>query len=229
MKSRRRVSIILLITASVFLCLLASCGIPTPINASVNFSSPSSTYTSSLDFSVTYTGDAVGDYGKVGLIILYYPDKTRVESTDNTRIINKFASNYKISTYDGRVIEVSDNEPVFEITPSQADPDIPDLGKVYAFELDGEAVVSPTYTHSMSTTGDFTSYITLKYVEEDDVGRILMTVDGVEQTAYLTIDDDINLSILPCLNLYAAISVQSSQYSTIFWSSLNKIGAISTN
>ena len=230
MKSRRRISIVLLIAASVFLCLLASCGIPTPINASVSFTPDISSSDSSISFTAKYTGDAVGDYGKVGLILLYYPDKAAVDSSDNTQIIKEFASKYKISTYDGRVIDdLNDNERIFEINPSQKDPDISYLGNVYAFELDDEPVSSPTYTQSMSTTGDFTSIIQLDYIKENGVGKIIMTVDGVEQSSFLTINEDINLSMTSYLNVYAAISVQSSQFSTIFWSSLTNVGTIKTN
>ena len=114
MKSRRRISISLLIAASVFLCLLASCGIPTYIVPNVNFT-PGTT-SSSTTFSVSYIGDGVGDYGKVGLIILYYPDKAdKVDSQDNTNIVTRFSSNYKGSTYNGSVIEAKSGEPVFSI------------------------------------------------------------------------------------------------------------------
>ena len=53
-------------------------------------------------------------------------------------------------------------------------------------------------------------------------------VGDVNHDTYLTIDDDINPSITHYLNIYAALSVQSSQYSTIFWSSLNNVGTIRT-
>ena len=225
MKSRRRISIVLLIAASVFLCLLASCGIPTYIVPTVTFTK-GSTSSASTTFTVTYKGDAVGDYGKVGLIIMYYPDKAVVDSSDSSKIVSKFASNYKVSTYDGVVIDVRENEPVFEITTTQTESG---TGYVYAFELDDRAVESPTYTLSMSTTGDFSSSIKLEFVDDEGVGKIKMTVDGVEQSTYLTIDDDINLSMTSYLNIYAALSVQSSQYSNIFWSSLSNVGTIKTD
>ena len=225
MKSRRRISIVLLIAASVFLSLLASCGIPTYIVPTVSFTK-GSTSSASTTFSVSYKGDAVGDYGKVGLIIMYYPDKAVVDSSDSSKIVSKFASSYKVSTYDGVVIDVKKNEPVFDITTTQTESG---TGSVYAFELDGRAVESPTYTLSMSTTGDFSSSIKLEFVDDEGVGKIRMTVDGEEQGTYLTIDDDINLSMTSYLNIYAAISVQSSQYSNIFWSSLSSIGTIKTN
>lgn len=220
MKSRRRISIILLITASVFLCLIVSCGIPTYIVPTVNFTKGSTTE-SSTTFSVSYNGDAVGDYGKVGLIILYYPDKAVVDSSDSTKIISKFSSKYKVSTYDGIVIDVKANEPVFDIITANTETG---AGYVYAFGLEGKAVESPTYTHAMSTAGDFNSSISLTYAD----GVIQISVDGAEESTYLTIDDDINLSTTPCLNIYAAISVQSSQYSNIFWSSLSSVGTIRT-
>ncbi|MBO4394186.1 MAG: hypothetical protein J5800_07580 [Spirochaetales bacterium] len=225
MKSRRRISIALLIAASVFLCLLASCGIPTYIVPTVTFKKGTTT-SASTTFTVTYKGDAVGDYGKVGLIIMYYPDKAVVDSSDSSKIVSKFSSNYKVSTYDGVVIDVRKNEPVFDITTTQTESG---TGSVYAFELDEKAVESPTYTLSMSTSGDFSSSIKLELIDDEGVGKIKMYVDGEEQGTYLTIDDDINLSITSYLNIYAALSVQSSQYSNIFWSSLSSVGAIKTN
>ncbi|MBR4426367.1 MAG: hypothetical protein IKS77_01580, partial [Spirochaetales bacterium] len=162
----------------------------------------------------------------VGLIILYYPDKAVVDSSDSSKIISKFTSNYKVSTYDGVVIDVRENEPLFEITTTQTESG---TGSVYAFELDDRAVESPTYTLSMSTTGDFSSSITLEFIDDEGVGKIKMTVDGEEQSTYLTIDDDINLSMTSYLNIYAALSVQSSQYSNIFWSSLSSVGTIKTD
>ena len=223
MNSRRRISISLLITASVFLCLLVSCGIPTYIVPTVSFTADSSTPSASTTFRVSYKGDAVGDYGKVGLIILYYPNKGAIDKSDNNKIVTKFTSSYKVSTYDGVVIDVNDNEPLFTISPTQEDPD---LGSVYAFEIDDRPVVSPTYTLAMSTTGDFTSDILLEYVEDEGVGKIRVSVDDEVQAGYLTIDNDVNLSTTQYLNIYAAISVQSSQYSNIFWSTLSNVGTI---
>ena len=224
MNSRRRISIVLLIAASVFLCILASCGIPTPINASVSFTSDSITTNPYIEFSVTYTGDAVGTYGKVGLLILYFPDTGVVDSQDSTRITSKFSSNYKVSN--GVVVDVTNDNRVFEISTSHTDSGI---GYVYAFELDGTAVEHPTYTYGLSTSGDFTSLIKLEYVEIENIGKIKMTVDGVEQATYLTFDDDVNVSVTKYLNIYAAVSVQSSQYSNLFWSDLKSVGTIYIN
>ena len=206
--------------ASVFLCLFMSCGIPTYIVPKVNFT-PGTT-SASTTFSVSYIGDGVGDYGKVGLIILYYPDTAEaIDSSDKTKIVNKFSSNYKVSTNDGIVIDVKADEPVYEITTTNTDTG---TGYIYAFELDGRAVQSPTYTHSMSTSGDFSSSVTITY--ED--GFFELSVDGAEESISLTIDDDVDLKITPYLHIYAAISVQSSQYSNIFWSSLSHVGTINT-
>ena len=222
MKSRRRVSIILLMAASVFLFILVSCGIPTYIVPTVTFTKGTTTYPSTA-FSISYKGDGVGEYGKVGLILLYYPDTAVVDSGDSSKIVNKFSSNYKVSTYDGIVIDVQEDEPLFEISTSNIDTG---TGKVYAFELEGKAVESPTYTFALDTEGDFSSVIKLEYILIEDTYMIQMTVDGEVQSAFLTLDDDINLSTTPYLNIYAAISVQSSQYSNIFWSSLSNVGTI---
>ena len=222
MKSRRRISIFLLMAASVFLFVLVSCGIPTYIVPSITFTKGTTTYPTTA-FSIDYKGDNVGEYGEVGLILLYYPDTGVVDSGDNTKIVNKFASNYKVSTNDGVVIDVDEDTRLFEITTSKTDTGV---GKVYAFELDGKAVESPRYTYALNTDGDFNSVIQLEYVLIDDTYMIQMTVDGEVQPVYLTLNNDINLSTTPYLNIYAAVSVQSSQYSNIFWSSLSNVGTI---
>lgn len=222
MKSRRRTSIIILVAASVFLCLISSCGIPTYLVPKITPTKGTTDYPYTA-FSIKYSGDNVGEYGKVGLILLYYPDTGVVDSSDNSKIVNKFSSNYKVSTNDGIVIDVYEDKPLFEIPTSKTESG---TGKVYPFELEGKAVESPTYTIALDTAGDFNSVIKLEYVLIDDTYKIQMTVDGEVQPTYLTLNDDINLSTTPYLNIYAAVSVQSSQYSNIFWSSLWNVGTI---
>lgn len=213
---------ILLMSASVFLFVFVSCGIPSYIVPTVSFTKGSTTYPATT-FNISYKGDAVGEYGKVGLILLYYPDTGVVDSDDSSKIVNKFSSNFKVSTYDGIVIDVDQDEPVFEFNTSKTDTG---TGKVYAFELDGKAVESPTYTFAMNREGDFNSVIELEYTQIEDTYVVRMIVDDELPPVYLTLDSDINLSATPYLNIFAAISVQSSQYSNIFWSSLSNVGTI---
>ena len=85
MTNRRRKSVILLMATSVFLCLLASCGIPTYLVPSkaeaVNVSSSGNSTT----FNVIYNGDSVGEYGKVGLLLVYYLDSgEKIDSNETT-------------------------------------------------------------------------------------------------------------------------------------------------
>ena len=218
MKSRRRISIALLIAASVFLYLLPSCGIPTfivpTVNAQNTASSPNST-----TFNVSYKGDSVGDYGKVGLILVYYLDSSEtgtIDSSDKSKIQNTFTSKYKVSTYDGVIVSVDADSKLFDFTTYKGD-----TGSVYAFELDGNQIEAPAYTLSMSTNGDFSSSITLDYISEN---TIQMTVDGTVQESHLTMD-----KADKSIHVFAAVSVQSSQYSNLYWSSLFHVGCISTN
>ena len=217
MKSRRRISIALLIAASVFLCLLASCGIPTYIVPTINAQNTGSS-ANSTTFNVSYKGDGVGDYGKVGLILVYYLDSSEtgtIDSSDNTNIKSKFTSKYKVSTYDGVIVSVDADSKLYDFTTYNNT-----TGSVYAFELDGNQIEAPSYTLSMSTGGDFSSSITLDYVADN---TIQMTVDGVVQEKLLTLKN-----IDKSIHVFAAISVQSSQYSNLFWSSLFYVGCIKT-
>ena len=222
MKSRRRTSIILLMATSVFLCLLMSCGIPTPLVPTIDFTKGSTTSSSST-FSVSYKGDAVGDYGKVGLIILYYPyESSSVDSQDDSKIRSTFSSKYRVSNIDGVFIDVTEGSPLYEITDSQKE-----TAYVYAFEIEGKAVESPTYTLALSTTGDFISSITINYDSETNCFELQL--DDSLPPINLTLDDDISLSETPYLHLYAALTAQSSQYSNLFWSELKCVGGINTH
>ena len=217
MNSRRRISIVLLIAASVFLCILASCGIPTYIVPTVNAVNTSSS-AKTTSFNVMYEGDGVGDYGKVGLILLYYLDSSEsgtIDSSDNTKIRNAFASKYKLNKYDGVIVSVDAESKLYDFTTYQGD-----TGNVYAFELDGIPVDAPSYTLSMNTTGDFTTSITLDYIAEN---TIQMSVDGAVQETNLTLKTSDK-----SIHVFAAVSVQSSQYSNLFWSDLYYVGCITT-
>ena len=217
MKSRRRLSMILLMAASVFLFILASCGIPTYIVPTVNAQNTGSS-SKSTTFNVSYKGDGVGDYGKVGLLLVYFLDSSEsgtIDTSDKTKIINTFASKYKVSTNDGVVISVDSDSKLYDFTTYKSE-----NGSVYAFELDGNQIEAPTYTVPMSTGGDFSSIITLDYIAEN---TIQMTVDGTVQETYLTID-----KADKSIHVFAAISVQSSQYSNLFWSSLFYVGCLNT-
>ena len=177
---------ILLMAASVFLFILVSCGIPTYIVPTVSFTKGTTT-NPSMAFSINYKGDSVGEYGKVGLILLYYPDTAVIDSSDSSKIVSKFSSDYKVSTYDGVVMDVKEDEPVFEITTSNTETG---SGKIYAFELEGKAVESPTYTFALDTEGDFNSVIKLEIILIEGTYMIQMTVDGEVQPTYLTLNDD---------------------------------------
>ena len=210
MKSRRRISIIILMAASVFLFLAVSCGIPKYITPTVSISKNS---VSAGLFNVSYKGEGVGDSGKVGLLLLYYPG--HVDSSESGKITAKFKSTYKVSTYDGIIVSVADDTYLYDFITTNSE-----VGYVYAFELDGKPVEAPSYTFSLPTAGDFSSAIMLEYSSED--GTIKMTVDGVVQSVPLTLIDEAD-----GITVFAALSVQSSQYSNLYWSDLFNLGYIS--
>lgn len=223
MTNRRRKSVILLMATSVFLCLLASCGIPTYLVPSkaeaVNVSSSGNSTT----FNVIYNGDSVGEYGKVGLLLVYYLDSgEKIDSNDSSKIKNTFTSKYKVSTYDGIVVSVDTDSKLYDFTNVKGE-----TGNVYAFEVNGKRVEAPVYTSGMSTDGNFSSTVKLDFISENE---ICMTVDGEIQSINLSLSDASSVTVgSEYIQIFAAISVQSSQYSNLYWSSLYHVGCISTN
>ena len=222
MKSRRRISIALLIAASVFLCLLASCGIPTYLVPTVNAQNTSSS-ANSTTFNVSYKGDSVGDYGKVGLLLVYYLDSgEKIDTNDSSKIRSTFTSKFKVSTNDGIVVSVDTDSKLYDFTNVKGE-----TGNVYAFEVNGRRVEAPVYTLEMSTDGDFSSTIKLDFISENEIS---MTVDGEIQSISLSLSDASPVTVgSNYIQVFAAISVQSSQYSNLYWSSLYHVGCISTN
>lgn len=226
MKSRRHLSILLLV-ASVFLFLVSSCGIPTyivPTTSSIN----SGTYVeadNTLSFSVKYAADTE-DFSAdhVGLLLLYYLDSVGADTNNSSNIKSKFSSQYKKSKYDGDFVTIKDNTPIFDYTVSDTQ------YKVYAFEIDGKAVSNPSYT--------------LEIIENPAAYSISLEYNKDEKSVYLTCpqlpgleykldfykdfvfpynDQGINKNYIL---IYGALSVQSSNYSNIYWSDLQYCGYI---
>ena len=221
MKSRRHLSILLLV-ASVFLFLVSSCGIPTylvPTTATIS----KGTYDESsnqLTFSVKYAADTE-DFSAdhVGLLLLFYLDSVGADTNNESNIKSKFSSQYKKSKYDGDFVAIKDNAPILDYTVNEKQ------YKIYAFEINGQAVSNPNYT--LEIIDNPASYsITLEYLKES----INLTCDklpGVEYKLgfyddFKIPDENNNTYIL----VYGAISVQSSNYSNIYWSDLQYCGYI---
>ena len=219
MKSRRHLTILLLLVASVFLCLVG-CGVPTyliPDTAKISKISEDKT---TLRFSVQY-GSQSDDPSKdsVGLLLLYYlGDSTNSASSS---INNKFLTTYRPSKYDGYSINLSDNTTVLSYTYSDISYEI------YAMEMFGSHVNAPYYDMPMSSSP---VYYTIELSYDDDTRDIsLSCAENPSLNRVFTLYEDFPPLDTNTLHIYGAISVQSTNYSNIYWSDLQYAGPISLN
>ncbi len=221
MKSRRHLSILLLV-ASVFLFLVSSCGIPTYIVPS-RTTITKGTYdeeNKKLTFGLTYSAeseDPSSDY--VGLLLLFYlGDSTNSASTS---INSKFSSQFKKSKYDGDFVTIKENTPVLSYTYSEIE------YKIYAFEVGGNVISNPVYTLDIPDNPAVYN-ITLEYLKDEKkvkmyCSEIPLPEEGIELDFYDDFDVPIETSFI---HIYGAMSVQSSNYSNIYWSDLQYCGFI---
>ena len=219
MKSRRHLTMLLLLVASVFLCLV-SCGVPTYLIPDTTKITKISNDKTELKFRLQYSSPS-DDPSKdsVGLLLLYYlGDSTNSASSS---INNKFLSAYRPSKYDGYTINLSDNTTVLSYTYSEIKYDI------YALEMDGVHVNAPYYDMFIDDN-PATYTITLSY---DDTRREITLTCDEDETLDRTFTLYENFPALDTntLHIYGAMSVQSSNYSNIYWSDLQYAGPISMN
>ena len=214
MKNRRHSAILALLLTSVFLCLITACGVPTYIIPTVNVSNISSGDLTD-SFTLSYSSESLGTDGRVGLLLLYsIEDTTPVKQS---ALISKFKSSYSPTQYDGVPISVSDNESVVSATIASSDYNLYAL-----YDSTSRAVSAPDYSHAMDNSGAFSYLIKLKY-DKRDSSLHLKIGDSGEDVLYFA------SSFPPTSNyigLYAAVSVQSPNYSNIYWSSLFFVGYI---
>ena len=224
MKSRRHLSILLLV-ASVFLFLVSACGIPTylvPTTSTITKGTYDE-YNNQLTFSVKYAADTE-DFSAdhVGLLLLFYlGDSTNSVSSS---IVSKFSSQFKKSKYDGDFVSVKENTPVLSYTYSEID------YKIYAFEVEGKAVSNPSYTLDIIDNPANYSITLTYYKDEKSINLSCPQLPGVEFTLGFYDDFVFPLSEQGIdktyIHIYGAISVQSSNYSNIYWSDLQYCGYI---
>ena len=214
MKSRRHLTILLLLVASVFLCLVA-CGIPTYIKPSVTISQIESKENENT-FEINYASDDLGTGGKVGLLLLF--DIESLTPAEQRDLISEFKRKYMNSSdYDGNPLRASDNEPVITKTISSEEVSL------YALYKDETRIVgAPDYSFALDSSGHFISRFKLKYNKYDK--NITLIKGDVElATLYLNTTSDPKDKYIA---LYAAVSVQSPEYSNYFWSKLFFVGYI---
>lgn len=219
MKSRRHLSILVLLVASVFLCLVA-CGVPTYLIPDISKVSRISNDKTTLKFSVQYSSQSeYPSKDSVGLLLLYYLG----DSTNSaiSSINNKFLSAYRPSKYDGYSINLSDDTAVLSYTYSDISYEI------YAMEIDGSHVNAPFYNMSI---GNNPAFYTIELSYDDSVREISLSCaedPGLDRV--FTLYEDFPPLDVNTLHVYGAISVQSTNYSNIYWSDLQYAGPISLN
>ena len=214
MKNRRHSAILALLLTSVFLCLITACGVPTYIIPTVSVSNLSSGDLTD-SFTLNYSSESLGTEGRVGLLLLYsIEDTTPVKQS---ALISKFKSSYSPTQYDGVPISVSDNESVVSATIASSDYNLYAL-----YDSTSRAVSAPDYSHAMDNSGAFTNVVRLDYDSKNT--NVKLYIDGDEEGRLWFAS-----SVSPTSNyigLYAAVSVQSPNYSNIYWSSLFFVGYI---
>ena len=218
MKDRRHLTMLILLVASVFLCLVA-CGVPTyliPDTAKVSKISDSK---DKIEFSVQYSAPSEDpSKDSVGLLLLYYlGDSTNSASSS---INGKFLNAYRPTKYDGISIPLSDNTTVLSYTYSDISYDI------YALEINGAHVNAPFYNMKLDSNP---TTLTLYLTYYDATRTLILTCkedSSLEIT--FTLYEDFPPLDTNTLHIYGAISVQSPNYSNIYWSELGYAGPINS-
>ena len=219
MRSRRHPFIELIAMASVFLCLITSCGIPTyltEVNATITASNAST-------FSLHYDSESVSaDSDKVGLLLLYYiGDSTNsAKSSVKTQFKNKF----RPTQYDGSTVNAEADTPVLTFNSSNTTYDF------YAFETGSGVVEAPLYTWQIQDNpGNYSVELTYdetqKTVNMTVKNSLLVTVSEIT----LVLHDDFEPSLENnYIHIFGAVSVQGKSYSNIYWSDLQYCGSLQT-
>lgn len=198
----------MLLAASVFLCLLASCGIPTYLVPDTCQFSAIKTGSETLSFELTYKSADLGADGRVGLLLLYSVDTTTPQR--NKDVVSAFKSSYIPTQYNGTVVNVNEGVPVVSVEE--------DTIKYYALTLDSNLVSAPEYTCALDNDGSFSNKFELDYNSETNTITILQ--DGTD-VGTLGFDSALVPSADQYITLYGAVSVQSPNYSNLYWSDLN--------
>ena len=218
MKSRRHPFIAVIAMASVFLCLLASCGVPRYLTDVTTTLTPSGDST----FNLYFNSDSDSpDADKVGLFLIYYicdSNNTVSLSTLNTQFKNK----YRPTQYDGSTVNAEANTPVLKYNSSNTSYEF------YAFETGSGVVEAPLYTYQIQ---DNPAYLSVELTYDETHKTIDMVVKNsllvviAEQT--LILHDDFQPSLdNNYIHIYGAVSVQGKSYSNIYWSDLQYCGSL---
>ena len=203
---------ILVVAASVFLCLAASCGIPTyltEVNAKITSNADPS-------FSIHYDSESVSkDTDRVGLLLLYYVEDSSANSAKNL-VNTQFNTKYRPTQYDGITVNVEADTPVLSFKSSDSNYEF------YAFETGSGVVQAPLYTYQIDDNPanysvSFEYEASTKNIEMKVKNSLLVDIE----TVTLSLHDDFEPTLdNNYIHIFGAVSVQGKSYSNIYWSDL---------
>ncbi|MCF0261882.1 MAG: hypothetical protein HUK23_03100 [Sphaerochaetaceae bacterium] len=220
MKESRRYHclFILVMIASVFLCL-TSCGIPTYLIPKESISASTSTEANIINATFKYESDSISpSQDRVGVLLLYRLSEVKKEYSD--KYISQFKSNFLISDYDGTAISITD-EPI--LIYKDSDNEYP----LYSFKIDNKNISAPDY-HFLIKENPSTMQVSFNYDKESKVIN-LSELHSYITPVTLQLYQDFDLPSDKYLDIYAAISVQSKNYSNLYWSKLYYIGSVQSD
>lgn len=213
---------IFIVAASVFLCLLVSCGIPTyliPTVASITRGQSSEVFEDI--FTLHYESDSESaSSDQVGLLLLYYVG----DSTNSAKssVNSQFKSKYRPTQYDGNYVDVQENTPVLSYKSSDT------TYELYAFETGSGVVGAPLYTLQIpDNNANYTIKLTYNDTTKAAQLECRRSDDTFVESKTLYFDDSFELTgELNFVHVWGTISVQGKNYSNLYWSDLQYCGSL---
>lgn len=222
MKSRRLSSVIfILIVASVFLC---SCGIPTYLvpNTSILKLSGSG---SDIRFNLKYQSENSGysNADNIGLVLFYYVESDSLFETQTNYVKSWYSKNIRITERDGVVISPVFGEPICANIKGTNELEF----DLYVFDDQHLSAQAPYYNNQIrDITGPVNQEYQISYIGDNRLSVAVYENSIQVQSFVLYMDNDIQLHTNDSICIYGAISVQSDNYSNLYWSDLYSLGSI---
>lgn len=223
MKSRRLSSVMhILIVASVF--LFSACGIPTYIEPKISIKSVDSS--TSLNFNVKYASENSGHANaeKIGLILFYNIDSGSLAGTQTSYVKSWFSKNARTTERDGVVVSPEYSKEIAKLKGTN-DQEF----DLYVFDKLHYAVTAPEYNYALDdSSGPINLEFRLSYDADNRVNMQVYENSVLSVSTILYLDADLTLDATDSFSIYGAVSVQSDNYSNLYWSDLTYIGALRT-
>lgn len=210
MKSRRLWSVLLIVLmASVF---FISCGIPTYLVPDASVDKKTST-----SFSIKYKSENSGNANadNIGLLLFYCIEKESSSPIQDSNVKAWFKTNIRPNEYDGSSFNIEDDViGTFEDTSKESH-------NIYCFKINKKYVSAPSYCLKLNDqSGPIDWTVDWSY---DSASK---TLSLAEQGSAFTLNLERTDNEAGKLVLFGAISVQSKNYSNIYWSDLKRIAEI---